>query len=98
MTAFWDSLYGGLRSIFWYAIKWLLGYGSDALQGVIDVIAFCLPLEYFGVDTALLKAFLKIANAWIPLDLASGMLLCYLGLRITILTVRMVIKLIPTIG
>jgi len=94
---FWDAIYGGMRELFWFAIRHLMGYGGSLLGGVIDSLASYLPAG-IGSALATFADYIDIVNAWVPIDIGVGLLGLWISAKLSILTVRHLIKMIPTVG
>jgi hypothetical protein len=94
---FWDSIYGGMRELFWFAIRHLMGYGGSILSTVIDTLAGYFP-EGIATNLVAFTDYIDILNAWIPIDVGLAFLVTWVTAKIAILTVRHLIKMIPTVG
>lgn len=97
MTGYWDAFIGSLRGLFWYILDWLVGYGTNAIQGTLDLFASVLPGPVAGAVTAV-APYLELANAWVPLDFMLVGLVSYYTFAVTVYVSRHIIKLIPTVG
>jgi hypothetical protein len=78
----WD----GVMSLLWNITKPLL----DRLLTLIPSAKFTAAVGYF----AAVVYYFKIANAWVPLDYASGLLVAYYTFLSGYFTVRVTVKLI----
>lgn len=94
---FWDSLYGGLKELFWYVVRHLMGYGGSFLATIVDSLIEALP-SGVGDSLAVFSDYIDIANAWIPIDIGVVLLSTWITAKLAILTVRHIIKMIPTVG
>ena len=94
---FWENLYGGLRSVFFFCVKWFMGVSAGWLSSVVEAIVDVLPAEVGSYATDLLP-YLEAVNYWVPVDFAMLLWSTGLTLRLSILSFRHIIKFIPTIG
>ena len=82
-----------LRNFF----DWMMGFLEQMASAILDTLWQALP-EQWGTSLAGLAEYLATANAWIPLDLGATLLGLYFGFLAVFVTVKFVLKLIPTIG
>ena len=94
---FWENLYGGLRSVFFYCVKWFMGVSEGWLGSVVSAIADVLPGDVSAYADDLIP-YLNAVNFWVPIDFAILLWASGLTLRLSILSFRHIIKFIPTIG
>lgn len=97
MDTYWDAFYGGLREVFWFAVRHLMGYGGSLCADVIEALLGYLP-EDLGAGLASYTFYIDIANAWIPIDLGVVLFGVWVTAKFAILTTRHIIKMIPGIG
>lgn len=95
--SFWDALYNGLVEFFWFCIRHLMGYGASLLGDVLEAFGSFLPSSV-APYLVLVSGYIDVVNAWIPIDAGVGLYVLYLTGKFSALTVRHIIKMIPTIG
>lgn len=95
----WENLFGGLRQVFWYAFNHITGYGTQLLDGLIDIIGGYLPVGWLTPEQITnIKGYAAIVNAWVPVDVFITVHSGYMVAFIAAITIRHVIKMIPTLG
>lgn len=78
------------------AIVWLVGSLISIGMTVLQPLLANLPEG--EVDLGPLVTVAGLINTWIPLDLAVSLYAAYLAFLATFYTIKMTLKLIPTIG
>lgn len=97
MDTFWDGLYGGLREWFWWIVRVIMGYGQSLCSDALAALASAMP-EGTGSFLIVVADYIDIVNAWVPIDAGVGLIGIWITARLSVLTVRHIIKFVPTLG
>lgn len=80
--------------------NWLLAFFKDLLTAlIIPVLELVGNLIPDGLNTHLegLLSYGPIVNTWVPLELATGLWIAYMGIKSLLIVIKYVLKGIPTI-
>lgn len=85
-----------LGSWLWQTIQEVLDWVTELVIPLISSLLSMIP--NVEVSTSEVAAYVNVVNVWVPLDLGMSLFLSYLAIEGTVLIIRIVIKLIPTVG
>ena len=90
----WESAIINALQTFW---TWL----SDSIKSLVDT-GFGYLLEMIPPDWQAniepMKVWIEVANSWVPLDYGITLLTVYYTFLAVFVTVKFILKLIPTVG
>ena len=92
-----NKLFGTIKEAVLSVLEHMLELVIKLFNLILDKIFDLLPAldpDYF-IDLA---PYVKVLNCWFPVDYAVLLLTAYLSARAIVLLIRVVIKLIPTVG
>lgn len=97
MADFFGALLGLLKDwLFWW-VDWMISFGLELVLMLLELVMWIVPEGWEGYVAALVP-FLEVVNYWVALDLWASVLAMYMTVRALVLTARILIKLVPTIG
>jgi len=97
MEGFWSALYTGLREWFWWVVRVIMGYGESLCGDALEALQGAMP-DGTGAYLITVADYIDVVNAWVPIDAGVGMLGLWMTAKLSCLTVRHIIKFVPTLG
>ena len=95
-TWYGDFMTYAIQMLQWF-VSWVMTFMFDAGSWVLDLLISAVPTSLWP-NFAGISHYLALANAWIPIDLALQAFGSYFVFLACFVTVKFILKLIPTIG
>jgi len=97
---FWYGVFWGTEAepgVFRSIWDWICDGFTAGRDALVAVFWDCLPSSV-AEDFTSLKTYFEVANAWLPLDFGFMLLFAYWGFVAVFSAVKLILKLIPTVG